>query len=1200
MSAQDDVSIRRQLFRAQAGLRRQDELQADLKQTTSQLAALQAEVGRLHGALAALENSLTVRIGRHLTSALRDPRRVLLWPGIAARLVMRRLDRAVSRSANDDVAASTLAAPHVLDVDTLFADPDIALGLGGEVVALPPADDAPQSLASLRLALISDRFTADSLAMECQTLAVHPECWVEQLRDFRPHLLLVESAWRGLQGEWQGKVSEPDPALCSLVISCREAGIPTVFWNKEDPLHFEAFLRTAALFDQVYTTDAAAVTAYRQRLGHDRVHCLPFAVQPRLHHPFQQPGDIRLEGSFFAGAWYPHLQERCRDFSELADALAVAGPLVIHDRNGQGGGNNYPQRYAEMVRDAVPYEQTGSLYRRYRIGLTLNTIKHSPTMFARRAMELACTNTSVYSNYAQGLATLMGDQVRMSDDGLTVFDWAWDELHDPDAPVHRQRRLLALRKVMAAHTWRHRLETLVQRQLDLDLRQDEGEMVVLAAPKTQSELDHLLAMVRVQQVRARLAIPRAVGLEVPDCVQQLDADACAQIPGTVFPGQWFAIWHAADCYGPHYLSDLLAAARFGQGDILGKGCFPVQGAKGPVWKHVDSEYRVVDTLAWRRSMAPSARWSHTIADLIIGIDEGCFQQEGLLSTDRDSYACQTVLPDSLTVPDQGIGLAELERWVALLPNSGGQWQIAGSTLVTLFAVSTLPAGVSLSPKHGSLELVTQLGTGQTAQLVSSAIPLAWLPESEGVRHLVLRCEDASGFDLYAELLDASDNRVQMLPLPPHAHRVVDAAGPAVGIRLVLDVRGRQVSYLRALDCTVTAEPLLLPGDGRLLVVVNGYPRQGDLYRNAFVHRRVKLYQQRGVDVDVVWVCDWLPRHSYGFEGVQVQVCDAPALAATLRHSRHRAIAVHFLDPMLWSAVREAASRMRTVVWIHGAEAQPWHRRAFLYENDEDRALARAQSDQRMAFWHGIFSQRPEYLSFVFVSHTQAKEVVEDVGVALPDSAWRVIHNPIDTDLFAYTAKSAEDRFRILSIRPHASKVYANDLVAATILEMSRREGFERFSFTLVGDGPRWDEDFAGLEKFSNVSLRRGFVTQQEIKQLHDRHGVFLVPTRADTQGVSRDEAMASGLVPVTTAAGAVPEFVDEESGRVCQFDGPFTMTDAILELAGNEKTFFELSVAAANRVRSQSGSQAIVTQELNQVLHECVNTKNEKDLNENQ
>lgn len=37
---------------------------------------------------------------------------------------------------------------------------------------------------------------------------------------------------------------------------------------------------------------------------------------------------------------------------------------------------------------------------------------------------------------------------------------------------------------------------------------------------------------------------------------------------------------------------------------------------------------------------------------------------------------------------------------------------------------------------------------------------------------------------------------------------------------------------------------------------------------------------------------------------------------------------------------------------------------------------------------------------------------------------------------------------------------------------------------------------------------------------------MLIPTRADTQGVSEDEGMSCGVVPITNNIAAVPEFVD--------------------------------------------------------------------------
>ncbi len=89
-----------------------------------------------------------------------------------------------------------------------------------------------------------------------------PNNWLEVLEAQQPHVLLVESAWQGNQGAWQYKVgaySYPGsvglPDLNALVEWCRSHSIPTVFWNKEDPIHFEKFKEAASLFDVVFTTD---------------------------------------------------------------------------------------------------------------------------------------------------------------------------------------------------------------------------------------------------------------------------------------------------------------------------------------------------------------------------------------------------------------------------------------------------------------------------------------------------------------------------------------------------------------------------------------------------------------------------------------------------------------------------------------------------------------------------------------------------------------------------------------------------------------------------------------------------------------------------------------------------------------------------------------------------------------------------------
>lgn len=144
--------------------------------------------------------------------------------------------------------------------------------------------------------------------------------------------------------------------------------------------------------------------------------------------------------------------------------------------------------------------------------------------------------------------------------------------------------------------------------------------------------------------------------------------------------------------------------------------------------------------------------------------------------------------------------------------------------------------------------------------------------------------------------------------------------------------------------------------------------------------------------------------------------------------------------------------------------------------------------------------------------------------------YSVIYNYIDPDVFPYIPKTADQRCRILSVRPYSGDTYANDLTVAAIVDLSKRPLFGDLSFTLVGSGALFDEITAPVRDFRNVCLREEFIPQAEIAGLHRTHGIMLVPTRMDSQGVSRDEAMSSGLAPVTSRVAAVPEFVDESCG----------------------------------------------------------------------
>lgn len=226
---------------------------------------------------------------------------------------------------------------------------------------------------------------------------------------------------------------------------------------------------------------------------------------------------------------------------------------------------------------------------------------------------------------------------------------------------------------------------------------------------------------------------------------------------------------------------------------------------------------------------------------------------------------------------------------------------------------------------------------------------------------------------------------------------------------------------------------------------------------------------------------------------------------------------------------------------------------------------------------------PKNLKLVFVSRYLADGVIGDLGVDMPDSLYEIIHNPIDTKLFSYQPKPVEQRMRVLSIRPFASRIYANDLTLKATLALQEYDWFEQLEFRIVGEGRLFDETVAPLRNLANVTVEERFLKQGEIAEMHSRYGVFLCPTRMDSQDVSRDEAMSSGLVPVTNDVAAIPEFVDETCGILAPPEDHQALASGIARMVESPELFTSLSTAAAHRVRSQSSLDQVIAKELSLV-----------------
>jgi len=392
------------------------------------------------------------------------------------------------------------------------------------------------------------------------------------------------------------------------------------------------------------------------------------------------------------------------------------------------------------------------------------------------------------------------------------------------------------------------------------------------------------------------------------------------------------------------------------------------------------------------------------------------------------------------------------------------------------------------------------------------------------------------------------------------------------LEVIIEERGKSDCYIdTAISCV----------DAKVLIVSDAYPSPDNLYASMFVHARVREYRKRGLNPRIFVIRYDDAENVREYEGSAIIEGSTELLESVIEKSNVELVLVHFLWVAMWRAIYTRLGKVKVIIYCHGYEIQPFHRREFSYKPDEMEFYKKVDV-ARKSLWDYVFNVglQSNCVHLVFVSQYFADEVMEDYDVTIPADKYSIIHNAIDVDLFKYVEKDAELRKKIFCLASFRTVKYARDIAVNVILKLSEYDEFADMEFLFAGSGPLWDELTKPLEEFPNVKLENRFFTHQEIADLQLEYGVFLAPTRWDSQGVSKDEAMASGLVPISNVVSAIPEFIDDECGILCAPESVDEMAEAVLKLYREPKLFKKLSKNAAERVRSQVSSEIVIEQEM--------------------
>ena len=481
------------------------------------------------------------------------------------------------------------------------------------------------------MAAILDTFTEYCLRYEADLVLLTPKQWKRQLERAQPTFLLVESAWSGNNGEWRYlltnyKSRDVNP-LRDLVKHCREHGLTTVFWNKEDPPNFDVFIDAAKEFDFVFTTDAHCIPRYKEICGHDQVYLMAFACQPRLHNPCRDKSWPRYPVCF-AGSWMEKYSERRRSLDDLLEP-ALAFGLHIFDRNfkvtGYDSRYRFPDRYQSAIKGSLDYEHMLTAYRCYDVMMNVNTVTDSPTMFSRRVFECLACGTPVISTDSVGLRAMVSGYVRITRSSQDTTSHLQELLSDEERRMREAH--LGYRHVHTHHTYRHRMKEVfleVGVKSNGSARQPSVSVVIATCRPNNVKLAVENYMKQVYGEKELLLVLNNAVFDVESIETQtkdLHNVRIIQIDGSATLGEslnrgveeasgdYFAKMDDDDYYGENYLLDMMLATNFSEAEILGKGTYFVHMEGGDVMalrnvapEHEYSSYVCGGTLIVRRNV----------------------------------------------------------------------------------------------------------------------------------------------------------------------------------------------------------------------------------------------------------------------------------------------------------------------------------------------------------------------------------------------------------------------------------------------------------------------------------------------------------------------------------------------------------------------------------------------------------------------
>ena len=543
----------------------------------------------------------------------------------------------------------------------------------------PPANE----FSKIKAAVILDDFSMFCWRNEFQVVSPSPNDWMQVFEGTRIDFLFVESAHVGNGGVWRSRLNRTDlvdPALREMLDWCKEHNIPTVFWNKEDPAHFDDFITTASGFDYIFTTDSDMVESYREVAPDTVVGVMPFAAQPAIHNPARnqpnmpgirdqrwQQGDIAFAGTYFNHK-YP---ERRQQLDLLLEAAATSASkngfnFCIFSRLGNVDKRyRFPKQMRRYIVGSLPPERMLSANKEHKVFLNVNSVVTSPSMCARRLFELPASGAAVVTTPSPATKNFFSPdalaEVESVEEATATLTTLINSPEYREKMVHR-----AQRTIWNEHCYSHRAEQLFTTIGLQTPSRPSGLVSVICSSNRPENVIHVLTQFARQSIKDRELILITHGYELnqaqlhelcfdlridPSTVTQLEAPQswslgnCLNAAVSQSNGDFIAKFDDDDYYLPHYLEDMRNAVMYSGADLVGKQAAYayVESSNTLVLRKPDQEHLWTNFVAGPTLFGPRSTFEqHQFEDRTTGEDTAFLKsilagKSHIYSTDRFNF-----------------------------------------------------------------------------------------------------------------------------------------------------------------------------------------------------------------------------------------------------------------------------------------------------------------------------------------------------------------------------------------------------------------------------------------------------------------------------------------------------------------------------------------------------------------------------------